>query len=1249
MKEPVVMLAALLVVLPAVSSGATVNEFEGGATFAFADLAPPGFETVVNLTLPAESHVKKAVLNVASAPGNATFPGNPAGVVVSLDGSAIWAFNGQGFGAFGNQTVLSDNSSARRVDFGPGGGLNESRVRMMKKAVPSSASVTLNLTGNGSWVEKLNWTGSANYDNLGQSVADAGDVNGDGYADVIAGEPYYSDGGYQCGVARLYLGGPKMNATADQNFTTSTYSSAQIGYSVAGAGDVNRDGYDDLIVGAPNAYVSGYYGVGVVLIYFGGKAMDTSPDVVLRGQSSYDSFGYSVSGAGDVNRDGYDDVIVGAPYNDAGGAETGRAYLFLGGAPMDAVADYNLTGSAVYDNFGYSVSGAGDVNGDGFADIAVGTPSAGSYDNGQARLFFGAKNIIIGNYLELTGEANYDQFGASVSDAGDVNRDGYGDIIVGAPQHVVDGKYTGSAYLFLGGKFPDATADLTIPGENDNDYFGRAVSGTGDLDEDGYSDFMVGAPYAGGGGNQIGKAYVYLGGAQPDSVPELNFTGYAANDNFGLSVSGAGDVNSDGHPDFLVGAPYSDFNGYDQGRAYLFAWVPGILDPELVVGTRTVLSGKGYVNASKTVNCLQAVSDYLASAIPSGTDPFDNRYVDVPVVLKTRSEGRARMDNLSIVYDYETTAPDFGPGLEDYRSTNKAGADKSGNLAVPLKVTAASGGRLKLSSLNINYDDAPALLGPIPELLLDEDSANPELSDLHSYFQDDSDPAEALRFSLVSATNSSFVRLSIENERFLSADALTGEENDNWTGTVEVVVSCADHWGSRRVSDPFLIVVKNVNDAPFITSEPPTRAVAGQPYGYNVTAVDGDNDTLLFSLPAAPAGMAINSSGGSIAWTPSAGGEYAVTVRVGDGMLSSQQSFTVAVPNRPPRITSTPPANAFVGVPFVYNITAADDDNDTLAYSLLLPPEGMRLSAGALTWTPAATGAFPVSLQVSDGRDAAYQNFTLSVTQPNRAPRFTSTPPAQAAAEIPFVYEVRTADDDGDAVAVALTSGPPGMGLEATGRLSWTPAGAGNFTVVLTATDGKGGVAVQEFVLRSTPAIRPVAVVTFPSPGQVLEGKTELAGTATRGTHPVTKVEVRLDGGEWQAASGNESWRLPVDAARLKAGNHSLEVRAYDGTGYSDVARVEFFVEQAATPVGGGLSFMTLLIIIVVIIAVVAVAAAMAMRRKRTPVEAPPAQAAAPPPVPPAESAEPPAIPPATPLPPAEPPKPRPPEREFTP
>jgi hypothetical protein len=347
--------------------------------------------------------------------------------------------------------------------------------------------------------------------------------------------------------------------------------SEYFGASVAGAGDVNGDGYADLIVGAYGNNAGGA-DAGRAYVYHGGPGADAVADLTLTGAAASEHFGISVSGAGDVNGDGYADVIVGADGNDAGGTEAGRAYVYHGGPGADAVADLTLTGAAANDEFGLSVSGAGDVNGDGYADVIVGAylNDAGGADAGRAYVYFGGPGADAVADLTLTGAAASDNFGVSVSGAGDVNGDGYGDVIVGAYLNDAGGRNAGRASVYHGGPGADAVADLTLTGAAAGDLFGVSVSGAGDVNGDGYGDVIVGADLNDAGGSSAGRAYVYHGGPGADAVADLTLTGAAVGDLFGVSVSGAGDVNGDGNADVIVGAYGNDSGGADAGRAYLY-------------------------------------------------------------------------------------------------------------------------------------------------------------------------------------------------------------------------------------------------------------------------------------------------------------------------------------------------------------------------------------------------------------------------------------------------------------------------------------------------------------------------------------------------------------------------------------------------------------------------------------------------------------------------------------------------------
>ncbi|SDG58856.1 Por secretion system C-terminal sorting domain-containing protein [Dyadobacter soli] len=405
------------------------------------------------------------------------------------------------------------------------------------------------------------------FSKMGNSVASAGDINGDGYSDVIVGANQYSNGEDYEGAAFIYQGSATGIRTTASAMLELNQVNADVGVSVASAGDVNGDGYSDIIVSASN-YDNGETDEGAAFVYHGGATgISTTAAAIVESNQVSAQLGVSVASAGDVNGDGYSDVIVGAVYYDNGETDEGVAFIYHGSATgisttAAAIVESNQAGAQL----GISVASAGDVNGDGYSDVIVG---AVFYDNGEtnegaAFVYYGSATGIstMAAAMLESNQANA-QLGESVASAGDVNGDGYSDVIVGAHFYSNGQEREGAIFIYHGSASGiDNTAAAVIESNQEDARLGYSVAGEADVNGDGYSDVIVGAPYYDMGQNSEGAAFIYHG-----SATGIITTFAAAVDNnqpgarMGFAVAGAGDVNGDGYSDVIVGAP-----GYDNGR-----------------------------------------------------------------------------------------------------------------------------------------------------------------------------------------------------------------------------------------------------------------------------------------------------------------------------------------------------------------------------------------------------------------------------------------------------------------------------------------------------------------------------------------------------------------------------------------------------------------------------------------------------------------------------------------------------------
>jgi hypothetical protein len=426
------------------------------------------------------------------------------------------------------------------------------------------------------------WSGEGNqtFSIYGHSVGTAGDVNADGFSDVIVGAFGYDNGQADEGSAFVYHGSPAGLATTAAWSGESNQTSAWYGWSVSTAGDVDGDGFCDVIVGAPQ-YTSGQTQEGRAFLYRGsGLGLGSTAAATLEGEEIGAQFGFSVATAGDVNADGYADVIIGAYTYDGAFANQGKAAVYQGSAAGLVAEDYWFyLGNEVTANFGYSVGTAGDVNGDGFSDVVVGAhlDDGDQANEGTVYVFRGSGDFpaFAPSVSAESNQAEAD-FGASVGSAGDVNGDGFFDVIVGAPSFDNGETNEGRALLYLGSATGmAATAAWVAEGDQPGAEFGTSVGTAGDVNGDGYSDVIVGAKYFANGHPTEGRAFVYLGSATGlSAVPAWTAESDQDGALFGSSVATAGDVNGDGFSDVIVGAPAFDNGQANEGRAFVYLGSP---------------------------------------------------------------------------------------------------------------------------------------------------------------------------------------------------------------------------------------------------------------------------------------------------------------------------------------------------------------------------------------------------------------------------------------------------------------------------------------------------------------------------------------------------------------------------------------------------------------------------------------------------------------------------------------------------
>jgi serralysin len=853
------------------------------------------------------------------------------------------------------------------------------------------------------------------------------------------------------------------------------------GSAVAALGDLDGDGVEDMLIGAPSQTGSGTGGaVFVQFLNAGGtvKASQRIASGVGGGPilAAGDYFGHAVAVLGDLNGDGISDIAVGADKDDTGGYNRGAVYvLFLnanGTVKASQKIAHGLGGGpslATNDRFGSSIAALGDLDGDGIADLAVGAAgddTGGDYRGAVHVLFMNASGMVRAHQKIASGTpgapllANGDVFGIGVASLGDIDGDQVTDLAVGAFFDDTGGAGRGAVHvLFLNTNGTVKTSQKIASGAGggptlgNGDYFGRSVASLGDLDGDGITDLAVGAYRDDTGGTDRGALYVFLlnaNGTVKQSSKIASSTGggpVLLNDGrFGSGIAAVGDLDGDGVVDLAVGAETDMTGGVARGAVHLLFLRPGNQHPVFTSPATASVPENSTSIMTVTATDVDQPPQAVTFGIIGGAD-------------------QARFNITAGGVLSFNSPPNF-----------ESPSDANANNVYEVTVRATDGiGGMATQTISVTVtpvnDNTPVFTST------DTVSVAENSTSVISVTAVDADqPPQAITFSIVGGADQSRFNITPAGAlAFNTPPDFEAPSDTNGDNIYVVVVQASD--GSLANVQAVLVTVTPVNDRnPVFTSTNLANVSENTTAVMTVTAIDPDvpPQPITFSIIGGADAARFNvTSGGALSFNAppnfeaptdaNADNVYVVIVQASDGSLSSVQAILATVTplnDHSPVFTSGTAPNVPENSTFIMTVTASDADlpAQPIAYSIVggIDHPRFNITAGGLLSfnslpdfeAPSDSNGdnvYAVMVQASDGNGGTtLETINVSVTPVNdNAPRITSPEAVTVAENTTSVLIVTAADADLPPQQLTFTI----AGGADQSRFNITPAGALAFNI----------------------------------------------------------------------------------------------------------------------------------------------------------------------------------------------------------